>query len=32
MTRGVLPNELTVVTKVLDRVMQNLESALDRER
>ncbi len=32
MSRGILPNELTVATKVLDRVMQNLESALDRER
>ncbi len=32
MTRGILPNELTVATKVLDRVMQNLESTLDRER
>ncbi len=32
MTRGVHPNELTVAAKVLDRVMQNLESALDRER
>lgn len=31
MTRGVLPNEMAVARKVLDRVLQNLESALDRE-
>lgn len=31
MTRGVLPDEIAVTRKVLDRMMQNLESALDRE-
>jgi DNA-binding MarR family transcriptional regulator len=31
MSRGILPNEMTAAKKVLDRVMQNLESALDRE-
>lgn len=31
MTRGVLPDEMAVARKVLDRVMQNLESAIDRE-
>ena len=30
MTRGILPNELTVMTKVVDRILMNLESALDR--
>jgi DNA-binding MarR family transcriptional regulator len=31
MTRGVLPDEMTLVTRVLDRAMENMESALDRE-
>lgn len=31
MTRGILPAELTAATRVLDRIMSNLESALDRE-
>jgi DNA-binding MarR family transcriptional regulator len=30
MSRGVLPDELASTVKVLDRVMQNLESALDQ--
>lgn len=30
-TRGILPEELTAFTKVVDRVIMNLESALDRE-
>jgi len=32
MTRGVLPGELATTAKVLDRVLANLESALDREQ
>ena len=32
MTRGVLPDEMTLVARVLDRAMENMESALDRER
>jgi DNA-binding MarR family transcriptional regulator len=31
MTRGVLPDEMTLVARVLDRAMENMESALDRE-
>lgn len=31
MSRGVLPHELTATAKVLDRVLQNLESAIDKE-
>ena len=31
MTRGILPDELTAFTKVVDRIINNLESALDRE-
>ena len=32
MAKGVLPSEMSQTTRVLDRVMQNLETALDRER
>jgi MarR family transcriptional regulator for hemolysin len=31
MTRGILPDELTAFTKVIDRIINNLESALYRE-
>jgi DNA-binding MarR family transcriptional regulator len=32
MTRGVLPDEMTLVARVLDRAMENMESALEGER
>jgi len=31
MTRGVLPDEMTLVARVLDRAMENMESALEEK-